>query len=582
MKLKKEKIKSLENQAQEIRDEIIESISKSGGHLSSNLGMVELTIMIHEVFDLPNDTLILDVSHQCYAHKLLSGRKLDDLGHLDKISGFMNPNESAYDAYSLGHSSTSISLAVGEAIKCQKQGIQKNIIAVIGDASLNNGLALDALNFLNEHKDLKVIVIVNDNNMSISPTAGGITKSLNSVRASRKKALIYRITPRFMHPVWNWFKRVIKGIFYKKNFFDAYDIKHFVGIDGHDFKELNKYLTFAKNYNESVILHINTIKGKGYKYAENDEIGIWHSVGPFDIEAGEFLTKVETVGEAISNELIKINDEFHNIKVITAAMSLGNGINSFKEKYPDDFIDVGIGEENACVMAAGMASQDIIPIVFIYSTFLQRAYDEILSEIARCHKKVIFMIDRAGIVSYDGDHHQGIFDVSFLSPLPNMTILAPASIEEATALLRYALTIDGPVAIRYPKQLPHQENYEFTPRWQEIYPKNNTNIITYNYGVFECKESFKNMNVGLINASIIKPIDVDLIKSLENKKVIIYEEVNDQGGLFDLINHYIKLNGINIDLEQIAIVNTYLESGSSEELKKKYHLNIDELKRKIK
>lgn len=582
MKLTKKQILNLENEAKQFRNEIIDSVSRNGGHLSSNLGVVELTIAIHNVFDLPNDVLIFDVSHQCYTHKLLTNRTLEKMGELGKISGFTDPNESEYDTYSTGHSSTSISFGIGEAIKNQKLGLKREIVVVIGDAAINNGLAIEALNYLSAHKELKVIIIVNDNNMSISPTSTGITKSLNRFRATRKKALIYKITPKFMHPLWNWMKRIIKGMFYKRNFFDAFNIKYFAGIDGHNFKELYKYLSFAKKYNESIILHVNTIKGKGYKFAEEDKLGKWHNVGPFDKETGEFLTKEDLVGPHLCNHLIKINEENNNIKVITAAMSLGNGIESFKERFPNDFIDVGIAEDSAVAIAASIADQKIIPFVFIYSSFLQRSYDQIINDVARCNKKVIFMVDRSGIIAKDGSHHQGIFDLSILSPIPNLTILAPSSINEAIQMIDYAIKIDGPVVIRYPKSLMTNYKYNFDGNWQEIYPINNYNVITYNSGLEECMNGLKDLNVGLINASIIKPLDIAFLNRLNNKSLIIYEEVTNHGGLFDLINYEINKNNLNIDLIQIAVKDTYLESGLKEELKNKYHLGIDEIKKYIK
>ena len=580
MKLKKKEVALLKAKAKEIREQIIDATSKNGGHLSANLGVVELTMAIHKIFDLPNDTLIFDVSHQCYTHKILSGRSLDEMGKLNETSGFMKPSESPFDKYSLGHSSTSLSLAIGEAIKNKDLNKHNNIIVVIGDAAINNGLALEALNYLNEHKDLKVIIIVNDNNMSISKQSGGITKSLNSLRSKRQKALIYKITPRFMHPLWDKFKRAVRSIFYKKSLFDTFDIKYFAGIDGHDFKELYRYLSFALKYPEAIILHVNTIKGKGYRFAEDDKIGLWHNVPPFNKATGEILSSDDTVGYSLAKELVKINDERKNIKVLTAAMELGNGLMPFKEKYPNDFIDVGIAEENAVTIASSM-TPDFVPFVFIYSSFMTRACDQIINEVLRENKKVIFMMDHAGIVGFDGSHHQGIFDVSLFSSFPNAKIYAPSTIEEAKMLLNLAYQNDGPTFIRYPKTLPHQDELA-SGRWVQLLPINDINVITYGELTNHFKEILADTNCGLINARIIKPLDTDTLNKLNNKKVIIYEEVNDHGGLFDLINHYIMVNHLNIELEQLAINNTYLEEGSIEELRTKYHLGSIELLKKIK
>ena len=586
-KLTKQEILRLENKAKEIREEIINEVSLQGGHLSSNLGVVELTMMIHEIFDLTKDTLIFDVSHQCYTHKILTGRPLKKLGKYQGLSGFTNPTESIYDKYSVGHSSTSIALAIGEAIKRKELGEIGNIIVVIGDASISNGLAVEALNYLSEHKELKIIIIINDNNRGISTNVGIFGKTLNKIRIQRNRALIYRLTPKFTHKFFDRLKRSFKGAIYQPSFLDAYQIKHLDGIDGHNFKELYKYLQFGKHYNESIILHVKTLKGKGYPRAENDELGIWHNVPPFNKETGIFYANELSVGSLISQYLVKNQYSKYHYKVLCAGMVLNCGLSSFQEHYPQDLIDVGIAEEMAVTMASAITTkgqkQDLIPLVFIYSTFLQRAYDEILHDAARCNKHIILMIDHAGIVEKEGSTHQGIFDLSFLTPIPNITILAPSSIKEAYGLLDYACTLDGMVAIRYPKYLPDinssKEINDFS-KWDIIKTLNDINIITYGADVYPFKELIEQeeLNIGLINARIIKPLDDELLKTISQTKVlIVYEQVNSVAGLFDLINNYYHDYKNSPKLKQMALFNTFLEEGSIEELKEINNLRYTQI-----
>lgn len=580
--------KELFTLSEDIRQKIISTVSLNGGHLSSNLGVVELTIAIHKAFDLPKDKVIFDVSHQTYTHKLLTGREEDftTLRQFGGISGFSNPNESEYDLFSIGHSSTAVSLAIGQAIRNKQLNIEGNIIAVVGDASATNGLAIEALNYLGAHPELKVIIIINDNDMSVSKNVGAVARTFNKIRIRREKSFIYKITPRCLHGFIDKMKNSMKGAIYKKNLFDSFGIKYFPGIDGHNFKELDKYLSFAKKYSKSIILHVKTKKGKGYKYAEDDTIGTWHHVGPFDIETGQFIHQetIEPVGKYLGDTLIEEVEKNHNVMVVNAAMTLGNSLISFQEKCPSHFIDVGIAEENAVTIASSIASKELIPVVFIYSTFLQRAYDQILHDVARCNKHVIFCIDRSGIVSNDGSTHQGIFDISYLSPIPNMMIIAPSCVENAQEALKYALTCDHPVAIRYPKYLPSKKISCFEPlKWIVELPLSDVNIITYGTDVEELKETLKDLNVGLINALFIKPIDVNILNQIANsKKIIIYEQANDIAGLFDLINKYYAKMNIKVNLKHIALSNTYLTEGNVEELKKASNISIDDVKRELK
>ena len=558
--------KELVNLSQDLRQQIINVVSKNGGHLSSNLGIVELVVAIHKVFDTPNDQVIFDVSHQTYAHKILTGRKeeFNTLRQYKGISGFAKPEESEYDVFSSGHSSTAVSQAIGCAIANKENNIEKEVIAVVGDASATNGLTLEALNYLGAHKEIKVIIIINDNDMSVSKNVGALAKTFNKIRVKRKKAFIYKITPRFMHGLLDKMKSGLKGTIYKKSLFDAFNLKYFSGIDGHNIKELEKYLNFAKKYPGSVVLHVKTIKGKGYKFAEEDKTGLWHHVGPFNIETGELLNNSNIqVGTYLGDYLNGCNEQF---KAITAAMTLGCGLSSLQSNKPNSIIDVGIAEENAVEIAAGLTTNGITPIVFIYSTFLQRAYDQILHDVTRTNKHVIFCLDRAGIVEGDGDTHQGIFDISYLMPLPNMTILAPSTNENAVSCLKYALKHDGPIAIRYPKYLPNG-NSEFTPnKWIIEKELKDINVLTYGSDVEPIKTLLENYNVGLINAISIKPMDYELLNKLHTTcKLIIYEQINKTASIGEQIK--LALNN-KIEVIHITLPDTYLTEGNIEEIKK--------------
>lgn len=558
--------KELVNLSQDLRQQIINVVSKNGGHLSSNLGIVELVVAIHKVFDTPNDQVIFDVSHQTYAHKILTGRKegFNTLRQYKGISGFAKPEESEYDVFSSGHSSTAVSQAIGCAIANKENNIEKEVIVVVGDASATNGLTLEALNYLGAHKEIKVIIIINDNDMSVSKNVGALAKTFNKIRVKRKKAFIYKITPRFMHGLLDKMKSGLKGTIYKKSLFDAFNLKYFSGIDGHNIKELEKYLNFAKKYPGSVVLHVKTIKGKGYKFAEEDKTGLWHHVGPFNIETGELLNNSNIqVGTYLGDYLNGCNEQF---KAITAAMTLGCGLSSLQSNKPNSIIDVGIAEENAVEIAAGLTTNGITPIVFIYSTFLQRAYDQILHDVTRTNKHVIFCLDRAGIVEGDGDTHQGIFDISYLMPLPNMTILAPSTNENAVSCLEYALKHDGPIAIRYPKYLPNG-NSEFTPnKWIIEKELKDINVLTYGSDVEPIKTLLENYNVGLINAISIKPMDYELLNKLHTTcKLIIYEQINKTASIGEQIK--LALNN-KIEVIHITLPDTYLTEGNIEEIKK--------------
>ena len=563
-KIKKLNISDLENQADLIRKYIIETVSNNGGHLSSNLGVVELTLAIHYVFNSPIDKIIFDVGHQDYAHKILTDRcnEFETLRKKDGISGFPSYSESIHDAWEGGHSSTSITSAIGMAI-AKESGVDNigEIIAIIGDGSISNGLALSGLNYLVENKKNKIILIVNDNEMSIGASIGAISKSLSEIKINDSNNN-------------------------DNNLFTSLGFKYLGPIDGHDIKLLINCLKFAKDYNESIIIHVKTIKGKGYKFAEEDKVGKWHGVGPFNIETGEFknnnnkdLISWNKIASSALNDLLnKRND----IKVICPGMLYGTGLDIVKNSFPNKVIDVGINEEMAFVMAAALAKHNIIPIVSVYSTFFQRAYDEANNEINRTNSHVVILLDHCGIVSHDGSTHQGIYDLSLLTHLNNFVISAPKNQNEFNQLLDISISHKCPFAIRYSKDPTLIDNdnklIEFG-KWIVELELRKTNIISYGNDVTLIKEELisQNTQIGLINAIFIKPIDYELLNSLKDTTLIIYEEVASVGSLSSLISEYSLKNNLNIHIIFYNIISdkiNLIKEGTKEEILDQLGLNI--------
>lgn len=598
--LKKYKIKDLENLSQEIRNFIIEKVSITGGHLSSNLGIVDLTVAIHKTFDFKKDKIIFDVGHQSYTHKILTGRvtQFDNLRKLNGLSGFQSMKESEYDHYEAGHSSTSLSAALGFAIARDLNKQKFNVIAVIGDGSICNGLAYEALNHIGELKS-KIIIILNDNEMSISKNIGAIknlldklrsNKSYNKAKSSTKSILskIPFIGEKIENEIKN-FKKGIKKIYLKEGyFFEEFGLKYYGPINGHDYVEMLNYLEIAKNENEPVLLHVITKKGKGYKFAEEDDDGKWHGVSNFNTHTGEFIKKQEekiSWSEVICKHLIKLAKTNKDLIVITPAMAKGSHLLEFKNKFPKRFIDVGIAEEHSLVLANALAISKKKPFVSIYSTFLQRGYDQIIHDIAKINKNVIIGIDRCGIVGEDGPTHQGIYDISFMMSIPNIIIMSPKDSIEAGNMLYSAFNFTGPVAIRYSRN-----NIEFKKTnyktikigsWEII--KNGENATIISYGDFlekainiSKKLEKSNINLKVVNARFIKPIDNKLFKELlkENKPIFVYEEVTKINSLGNYLSAISQENNFKNKTHIIAIEDKFIEQGKKEEVIKL--LKLDE------
>ncbi|MDD5182945.1 MAG: 1-deoxy-D-xylulose-5-phosphate synthase [Bacilli bacterium] len=585
--LKNLSLKELENLAELIRQFIIDSVSKTGGHLSSSLGTVELIIALYYVFNAPFDKLIFDVGHQAYTHKILTGRANDfsTLRKDDGLSGFLSMRESIYDVYEAGHSSTSISAASG-FIKAREKGEKiGEVVSIIGDASIQNGLALEAINYLGDHEKQKSIIILNDNNMSISKNVGRISRFFNKIRIKKSYNRFSKIIPmRIRHS--------LKTIVYGENPFSSMGYRYFGPIDGHNIKLLIKYFEFAKNCNEPVFLHIKTIKGKGYSFAEEDKIGKWHGVGPFNKETGEFISnkKDELVkwSEGISNLLLeeaKLNNKIH---VITPAMIYGSDLIDFQKELPSQITDCGIAEDHAVIMANALSLAGQIPIVMLYSTFLQRAYDAINHDVCRINQHVVFLIDRSGIIGEDGSTHQGVFDLGLLNALPNIEILMPKDLTDAKILLNYAINIaKGPVAIRYPRGYTNSEirlNNKSIEKFEIVLPLKEKNIITYGEDVLEFKKYLVelNKNYGLINAQFIKPLDLNFLSKLKNTNLIVYENNMIQGGLASSLLIINSKCDFNINFEIIGIDDQYVKHGNIQNVKNKLGLNIEEIVKRLK
>ena len=595
--LKKMSVFELEELSKNIRNFLIDKISITGGHLSSNLGIVDLTIAIHKVFNAPKDKIIFDVGHQSYTHKILTGRahEFDKLRQYNGLSGFQKMSESIYDCYEAGHSSTSLSAALGYAIARDLDKKKHNVVAIIGDGSIGNGLAYEALNHIGS-LNTKLIVILNDNEMSISKNVGAIHNTLDKIRSNFKNEKIKKVPylGKKIKSGTKLIKESFKKIYMKEGYlFEEFGFTYYGPINGHDYDEMISYLEMAKKSNRPVLLHVITEKGKGYKYAESDIEGIWHGISPFDKETGIIKSKNDGLiswSEVISNHLIDIAKTNKDIIAITPAMANGSKLNKFKEIYKDRFIDVGIAEEHALVMANSMAIAGKKPFVSIYSTFLQRGYDQVFHDIARMDSNVVIGIDRAGIVGEDGETHQGLYDIAFLNHIPNMIIAAPKNSSEAKGILEFAFNSKHPFAIRYSKQRIEYNNESLVISdysWEEIKKGSDAVIITYGDFVNNAKIIVNNLkkdklNIGIINARFIKPIDTSMLDKIikAKKPIIVYEEACLIGSLGSMISSYIVNS--NTKIKCFGIKDTFVKQGKYDIIIKKLGLDVDTMTSNIK
>ncbi|MDF2819663.1 MAG: 1-deoxy-D-xylulose-5-phosphate synthase [Clostridiales bacterium] len=578
--------------AKEIREFLVTSISKTGGHLSSNLGVVELTIAMHSVFNITKDKFVWDVGHQSYVHKILTGRKagFERLRKLGGLSGFPKTLESRADSFNTGHSSTSISAGLGMVKARELNKDNYSVISVIGDGALTGGMAFEALNNAARLKS-NFIIVLNDNNMSIDKNVGALSKYLNSIRTEPKYKnfkqdiekfinQIPAVGPRMVRTVKKS-KNSIKQLFVSGMLFEELGIKYIGPIDGHNIDELITNFGYAKRVNGPVLLHVKTTKGKGYKFAEKNP-GKFHGIEPFEIITGNVLTKKKklTFTETFSNYLVKLGKENDKIVAISAAMPNGTGINKFAKEFPDRAFDVGIAEQHAVTFAAGMAISGYIPVVAIYSSFLQRAYDQIIHDVCIQNLPVIFAIDRAGIVGEDGDTHQGIFDLSYLSHIPNLTIMCPSHSKELEDMLDLAVSMNSPVAIRYPKG-KIEENRDLESHTKLEVGKaevisNGKDIAILAVGSMvntgrKVNENFRALgfNVTVVNMRYVKPFDTQLIDNIcsNHKYIFTLEENVCVGGFGREVLAYIssKNNFYNV-VTNISLEDKFIEHGTRDEL----------------
>ncbi len=596
--------KDYEALAEEIRQFLIQSISVTGGHLGSNLGAVELTMALHLSLNLPEDKIIWDVGHQSYTHKLLTGRRdgFNTLRQYQGLSGFPKRKESTCDAFDTGHSSTSVSAGLGLAKARDIQGGDNTIVSVIGDGSLTGGMAYEALN--NAAKlDTNFIVVLNDNNMSISENVGGVSKYLNNIRTADSylgfKKGIYDALLGTKHG-----DNMVSGLRRAKNsvkqlvipgmLFEDMGLTYLGPVDGHDIKGLLRVFKEAKRVKGAVLVHVLTQKGKGFAPAEKHPAR-FHGAEPFEIETG-LPSKPRTKAnytDIFSTVMCKLGQRDEKVVAITAAMPDGTGLKRFRNMYPDRFFDVGIAEEHAVTFAAGLAAGGLKPIVAIYSSFLQRAYDQILHDVCIQNLPVVFAIDRAGIVGSDGETHQGIFDLSFLSSIPGMTVCAPKNKWELSDMLKFAVNFEAPIAIRYPRG----EAYDGLKEYREpveygkaewIYKEQDIALFAVGSMVKTAEAVYaqlkeKGYHVSLINSRFVKPIDEEAVKEASrNHSIIVTMEENvASGGFGEKVLQYMQAEGISCDFISITIPDAYVEHGNPELLKKEIGLDCESIVKKI-
>lgn len=588
--------------AQEIRDVLVDTVSKNGGHLASNLGAVELTIAIHLTFDSPKDRIVWDVGHQAYTHKLLTGRYdvFDTIRQKDGISGFCHPNESEHDTFYSGHSGTSVSSAFGIA---EANKIKKNnnyTVAVIGDGSFTGGLVYEALNNAGRSKT-NLIVILNDNEMSISKNVGSVAKYLTKIRSKKRyvrmKARLERFLDRIPligHSMASGlfsFKTAIKNLIYESTIFEKMGFRYMGPIDGHDIGMMCEALETAKSLGAPVLLHVNTVKGKGYNYAEKDP-SHFHGVSDFDIDTGEPHSSGDTFCNEFGKLMCKMAHEDRRITLITAAMSLGTGLTEFSEKYSERFFDVGIAEEHAVTFASGLSKGGMLPVFAVYSTFLQRCYDEIMHDGALQDQKLVLAIDRAGFVGDDGETHNGLYDVAFLQSIPKVTVYSPATYDEMKIDFGNAFYRDKDVvAVRYPRggepEIP--EDYEPSFGTYDIYGNVSADkvIVTYGRLFFEAAKAIKELANHSIDAKVlklnrIKPIDPEALKAVMNTThIFFYEEGVRSGGIGEKFAAELLQHGYKGNYDITAVEDCFVKQAKVPELIKQYGFDSDSMVNKI-
>lgn len=592
--VQKLKIKEKKILAEEIREFLIDSVSKTGGHLASNLGVVEITIALLSCFDLEKDKVIFDVGHQSYVYKMLTGRKdqFDKLRKYKGLRGFPYRKESKYDFFETGHSSTSISAALGMARARDIKGEDYNVVSIIGDGSISSGESLEAINDLGFNKT-KMIIILNDNGMSISSNVGGISSYLSrisintrylKVKNKVKHSKIGSVPVKFLSRI----KDGLRTFLVPSKYFEAMGLTYIGPVDGHDIKLMTKIINQAKKSNKPIIIHAVTKKGQGYKFAmENPDK--YHGVSSFDKEKGVVETENVTYSSVFGKAMADIGEKNDSVVAITAAMKDGVKLNEFFEKFPDRSFDVGICEEHATTFAAGLSSEGMIPVFAVYSTFLQRGFDQLLHDVCMQNLPAVFAIDRAGLVGSDGETHQGIFDLSYLSLMPNMVITSPKCMSDLKKILEWAVESKKTVAIRYPRgkdeiDLKEIKKVEYG-KWETINNGNKIAIIATGKMVqkaYIANKKYK-LNVKVINATFIKPLDEKLLLELINNKydIITIEDNVLSGGLGSQISFFLLQNNFKGRVISMGFNDKFIEQGSIEELYAQEGLTIEKIKENV-
>ena len=598
--LKKLNIEQCQQLCKEIRSVLIQTVSKNGGHLASNLGVVELTVAMHRVFDSPQDKFVWDVGHQCYTHKILTGRyaQFSTLRKENGISGFPKPEESPHDTFISGHSSTAISVASGVAEAMRQNGDPHHVIAVLGDGAMTGGLAFEGLNNAGKSKN-RLIIILNDNAMSISKNVGSVAKYLANIRNSEnyvktKKAVERKLqkTPVIGAPVAKMIKSskdaLRDTVFRSATIFEDFGFVYLGPVDGHNLEDLEEVLQAAKAYECPVFVHIHTKKGKGYLPSEKNP-GEFHGISRFNVETGNpEISGKDTYSDIFGKELVRLAKKDASICAITAAMEHGTGLQYFSRAYPQRYYDVGIAEQHAVTFAAALASQGKLPVFAVYSSFLQRAYDQILHDVCIQNLPVVFAIDRAGLVGSDGETHQGIFDISYLSSIPNMTIMAPKNKWELSDMIKYAVNFGTPVAVRYPRGEAYDGLKEYRApisigKCEWIYRESGIALFALGSMVktaVAVRDALKaeGYPCSIINARFAKPLDEDALRYItEHHKVIVTMEENVISGGFGehVTEFYNNENCKDIRIVNIAIPDEYVEHGNVELLRKEVGLDAD-------
>ena len=609
--LKKMSIEQLEELSEEIRNFLITSLSASGGHIGPNLGVVELTIALHKEFDSPKDKFLWDVGHQSYVHKLLTGRgkEFETLRQYKGLCGFPKRSESEHDVWETGHSSTSLSGAMGMAAARDIKGTKEYIIPIIGDGALTGGMALEALNHIGDEKK-DMIVILNDNEMSIAPNVGAIHSMLGRLRTAGKYQWVkdeleylFKRIPAVGGKLAATAERIkdsLKYMLVSGMFFEELGFTYLGPVDGHSYHELIANLQYAKKTNGPVLLHVITKKGKGYKPAETDTIGTWHGTGPYKINTGDFVkpkAAAPSWSGLVSGTVQELAREDDRIVAITPAMPVGSKLEGFAKEFPERMFDVGIAEQHAATMAAGMALQGMKPFLAIYSTFLQRAYDQVVHDICRQNANVFIGIDRAGLVGADGETHQGVFDIAFLRHIPNLVLMMPKDENEGRHMVNTALSYEeGPIAMRFPRGnglgVKMDKELKSIPigTWEVLRPGKDAVILTFGTTIemaLEAAEELQKegLSVRVVNARFIKPIDKQMMKAILNEglPILTIEEAVLEGGFGSTILEFAHDLGMyHTPIDRMGIPDRFIEHGSVTALLEEIGLTKAEVMNRIK